>query len=139
MPKRKTDEQYEQDELRARHREDERPPIPEGPPGSAGGDVHAMGAWGGGTAVGGLAGSNEADGSPNIDAVEEAAGSGNFDQELAGEGEPPYAGHAGGAVGGTPAGKRSGGGRIQGGITADGSHRGDSTIGDDPPSVERRR
>jgi hypothetical protein len=47
---------------------------------------------------------------------------------------PPYAGHSGGAVGGTPAQRRSSGGRIGHGIKPGGVHRGDSTIGTDPDS-----
>ena len=47
---------------------------------------------------------------------------------------PPYAGIAGGAVGGTPAQLRSSGGRTGRGLKPGGSHRGDSTIGADPDS-----
>jgi hypothetical protein len=47
--------------------------------------------------------------------------------------EPPaYSGHAGGAVGGTPAEGRSPGGSTHRGIAPGGVHRGDSTIGADP-------
>ena len=47
---------------------------------------------------------------------------------------PPYAGHSGGAVGGTPAGGRARGGRTHSGLRPGGVHRGDSTIGTDPDS-----
>jgi len=50
------------------------------------------------------------------------------------ENGPPYAGHAGGAVGGTPAEKRASGGQIHRGITPENVHRGDSTVGTDPDS-----
>lgn len=43
-------------------------------------------------------------------------------------------GASGGAVGGTPAGKRASGGRVDHGIRPGGVHRGDSTIGTDPDS-----
>jgi hypothetical protein len=46
----------------------------------------------------------------------------------------PYAGPAGGAVGGTPAEGRSSGGRTGRGIAPGGVHRGDSTIGTNPRS-----
>jgi hypothetical protein len=47
---------------------------------------------------------------------------------------PGYGGPHGGAVGGTPAGKRASGGRVGRGIKPEGDHRGDSTIGTDPDS-----
>jgi RNA polymerase-binding transcription factor DksA len=79
-------------------------------------DLHAVGTPGGGTAVGGLAGTNVGDGDPADAALEEAMGSGNFD--VTDEGDRPaiedaYSGPAGGAVGGTPANKRSVGGRAR--------------------------
>lgn len=81
---------------------------------NAGGDLHAAGTPGGGTAVGGLAGTNAGGGDPGDEALEEAMGSGNFDvaadAEEAGSDEG-YAGPSGGVVGGTPANKRSPGGR----------------------------
>lgn len=43
------------------------------------GDVHAVGDAGGGTAFGGLAGSNTANGEPDIGDLQDAAGSGNSD------------------------------------------------------------
>jgi RNA polymerase-binding transcription factor DksA len=80
-------------------------------------DVHAVGTAGGGTAVGGLAGTNIGDGAPTGAGLEDAMGSGNFDAEEAdAEDNNAYAGLSGGAVGGTPAGKRASGGRIHGGI-----------------------
>lgn len=132
MNRPKTEEEFEQEELEARHRPDERSPLEEGEPGSAGGPVNMQDAGAGGTALGGLAGSNEGDGSPDYERLEELAGSSYFDEELEEQDEPPYAGRSGGAVGGTPAEKRASGGRIQGGIAPDPSERGDSTIGSDP-------
>jgi len=73
------------------------------------GDVHAAGEMGGGGPNGGLAGSNEGHGDPVVGELEDAMGSGNFDIEDARDDDPdePRAGHSGGAVGGTPAGKRA--------------------------------
>jgi RNA polymerase-binding transcription factor DksA len=73
------------------------------------GDSHAAGTPGGGSAVGGLAGSNAGYGDPDIEDLEEAMGSGLFDRRAPRD-EPedtPKAGRSGGAVGGTPAGKRT--------------------------------
>jgi hypothetical protein len=50
------------------------------------------------------------------------------------EGATAYAGLGGGAVGGTPAEGRSSGGNIHRGIAPEGVHRGDSTIGSNPPA-----
>lgn len=51
---------------------------------------------------------------------------------------PPYAGHSGGAVGGTPAEGRAVGGEIHGGIAPQrGTRNIDSTIGARPPSRKR--
>jgi hypothetical protein len=98
-------------------------------------DHHAAGTSGGGSSAGGLAGSNEGDGSPD-DAeleLEEAFGSGiHYDGGDSDEGGPPYAGLTGGAVGGTPAEKRSKGGKTGRGIAPGTSNRGDSTIGGEP-------
>src|SRR5438445_7439139 len=66
------------------------------------GDIHAVGTPGGGTASGGLAGSNVGDGDPDNANLEDAMGSGIRDTSGEDEGGPPYAGEAGGAVGGTP-------------------------------------
>lgn len=104
---------------------------PSGAPGGpeeapAEGDSHAVGTPGGGTAVGGLAGTNIGAGEPEGADLEGAMGSGTFDVAI--EGPAPvthesgeeetteevasgYAGHAGGAVGGTPANKRATGGK----------------------------
>ncbi|MCC6491967.1 MAG: TraR/DksA C4-type zinc finger protein [Pirellulales bacterium] len=72
-------------------------------------DVHAAGTLGGGGATGGLAGSNEGHGEPNISELQDAMGSSNFDVEDARNNDPdePRAGRSGGAVGGTPANKRA--------------------------------
>lgn len=75
------------------------------------GDIHAAGTPGGGTAIGGLAGTNTGDGTPDDD-LEEAMGSGNFDVETDSPEEEAegFSGISGGAVGGTPANKRASGG-----------------------------
>lgn len=117
----------------ARHRPDERAPNePVGPPGSGAGDIHGAGSTGGGSAVGGLGGTNVGDGSNENADIDAAAGSGSFDVSLDSDDEEAYAGSAGGAVGGTPAGKRSRGGRTERGLAPGGVHRGDSTVGGDP-------
>jgi hypothetical protein len=97
-------------------------------------DVHAAGTPGGGTAVGGLAGTNVGDGSPENADLENALGAGIHDDSGEGEDEAPeaYAGPAGGAVGGTPAEGRASGGNVHRGIAPGGAGRGDSTIGSDP-------
>ena len=113
----------------------------EGGPGSAGGSTHAAQTPAGGTELGGLAGSTVGDGAPvNGDVLEDAF----FDDHLSdiGDGGPPFSGSAGGAVGGTPAEGRAGGGKVRGGISpGPGSRRGDSTIGSDPdadPELPRK-
>jgi hypothetical protein len=127
------EDRFEREAMTARHREDERAPNePPGPPGSGAGDRHAAGAIGGGSAVGGLAGTNVGDGSPENADIDAAAGSGQFDAVLDADDEDAYSGIAGGAVGGSPAGKRASGGRTERGIAPGGSHRGDTTIGSDP-------
>ena len=72
-------------------------------------DTHAAGTAGGGTEIGGLAGTNIGDGNPEGVDLERAMGSGasSIDEEDLKDGSP-HSGHAGGAVGGTPAGKRAG-------------------------------
>jgi RNA polymerase-binding transcription factor DksA len=77
------------------------------------GDRHAVGTPGGGSAVGGLAGSNAGEGVPDLEELEDAMASSDFDRQVPnGESEEtPKAGHAGGAVGGTPSGKRTSGER----------------------------
>ncbi len=76
-------------------------------------DSHAAGTPGGGSAVGGLAGANVGDGDPDDVNLEDAMGSSNFDVEIAGNDQETdtYSGRSGGAVGGTPAGKRAHGGQ----------------------------
>src|SRR5437870_6273145 len=69
------------------------------------GDIHAAGTPGGGTALGGLAGSTVGDGSPDDADLEGALGSGVHDTDN--ENDEPYAGPSGGAVGGTPAQRRA--------------------------------
>jgi hypothetical protein len=102
-----------------------------GPAGSPLGDPHAAGEPGGGTEVGGLGGTNIGEGSPDDVDLERAMGSGLADDDVDEEG-PPYAGPSGGAVGGTPAQRRSSGGNVHRGLAPGESHRGDSTIGGDP-------
>jgi RNA polymerase-binding transcription factor DksA len=73
-------------------------------------DEHAVGEPGGGAAIGGLAGSNSGDGEPEVSDLQDAAGSGEFDVDDARDeerSEAPRSGRSGGAVGGTPARKRS--------------------------------
>lgn len=111
---------------------DEIPMPGDGPDGSDLGDRHAAGTPAGGTEVGGLAGTNIGDGSPENARLEEPMGSGIEPYNEEEEDEPPYSGHAGGAVGGTPAEDRATGGRVRGGLRPGGVHRGDSTIGADP-------
>lgn len=73
-------------------------------------DKHAAGTPGGGTAVGGLAGTNVGSGAPGKGAhLQDAMGSGTFDDTSEGDEDelPAEAGASGGAVGGTPANKRA--------------------------------
>lgn len=73
-------------------------------------DIHAAGTPGGGTSMGGLAGTNAGSGAPDQAAnLQDAMGSGTFDDdEDEDEDElPADAGSSGGAVGGTPANKRA--------------------------------
>jgi hypothetical protein len=96
---------------RAGLRPDERDPDePPAAPGSATGGVHAAGMASGGMAGGGLAGANTADGSIEEPGLEDSLGSAISDDDGDTEGGPPYAGPAGGAVGGSPAEKRAKGG-----------------------------
>jgi RNA polymerase-binding transcription factor DksA len=76
------------------------------------GDVYAAGTPGGGTSMGGLAGSNEGRGDPDIADLQDAMGSGTFESQesQAEDDRTPKSGRSGGAVGGTPAGKRTRGG-----------------------------
>jgi RNA polymerase-binding transcription factor DksA len=93
-------------------------------------DRHAAGTAGGGTAVGGLAGTNVGHGDPDNADLEQAMGSGQFDADIEEnrDDEEGFAGQAGGAVGGTPAGKRASGGRTGGGINPR-PGKGDSATG----------
>ena len=72
-------------------------------------DSHAAGTAGGGTAVGGLAGTNQGHGDPNVADLEDAMGSDSFDvtDRRDVDHDTPQSGRSGGAVGGTPAGKRA--------------------------------
>jgi hypothetical protein len=76
--------------------------------GPAARDVGAAGVPGGGLAAGGLGGTNSPDGSPDEEKLEEAMAYGY--EDTAGDEQmrdEPQAGRSGGAVGGTPAGKRA--------------------------------
>jgi RNA polymerase-binding transcription factor DksA len=86
--------------------------------GTAPADTHAAGTPGGGTGLGGLAGTNAGDGDPSGAGLERAMGSSDFDvaDEADEEGEA-YSGPSGGAVGGTPANKRARGGKSANGPT----------------------
>lgn len=124
----------EPDNVANERREREIPFTDLQPDSSAGveaGDVHAAGTAGGGTAVGGLAGTNIGEGDPTNEDLDAALGSGNFDVEIAGEDSDgiPYSGPAGGAVGGTPAGKRSVEGKQTRRGLAPKAERGDSPTG----------
>jgi hypothetical protein len=101
-------------------------PAPPVPP-----DEEAVGTPGGGSEVGGLAGTNIGDGAPENADLERAMAPGTDVAEPDSEG-PPYGGSHGGAVGGTPAEGRARGGHMRHGIRPGGSHHGDSTIGSDP-------
>ncbi|HEV3387144.1 MAG TPA: TraR/DksA C4-type zinc finger protein [Gemmata sp.] len=93
------------------------------PPGAPGGpkerevgnDSYAAGTPGGGTAIGGLAGTNLGSGEPEGDDLEDAMGNGTFDTSIETEKQEEqlegYAGRSGGAVGGFPANKRASGGK----------------------------
>ncbi len=93
-------------------------------------DRHAAGTAGGGTAIGGLAGTNLGEGDPDEAGLEEAAGSGSFDQELEEDDDETttYSGPSGGAVGGAIANRRATGGKTGGGI-APRPDPGDSPVG----------
>ena len=71
-------------------------------------DVHAAGTAGGGTAVGGLAGTNIGRGDPSIGDLQEATGSGDFDRVDARDEDEnaPLAARNGAAVRGAPKNKR---------------------------------
>jgi len=77
--------------------------------GSAARDGGAIGVAGGGLAAGGLAGTNAPDGLPDEEKTLEDAMAYGFEDTAGDEQLPnePQAGRAGGAVGGTPAGKRA--------------------------------
>jgi RNA polymerase-binding transcription factor DksA len=115
-------------ELDRRHRSEERessgienpdqPYTDAAPRRGAYSDVHAAGTAGGGTAIGGLAGTNIGEGDPDEGNLEEAMGSGQYDQSLDEDHQDTssYSGHSGGAVGGSVADGRVIGGKIQGGL-----------------------
>ncbi|MFL5341642.1 MAG: hypothetical protein ACJ8F7_15975 [Gemmataceae bacterium] len=106
-----------------------------GPEGSPLGDRHAVeeDEIPGGTEYGGLAGSNVGDGTPLSD-------EGREHEDQLDQADGPYAGHAGGAVGGSPAEGRATGQHAQGGFSpGSGSSRGDSTVGAKPTKAKGGR
>jgi RNA polymerase-binding transcription factor DksA len=105
-------------------------------------DIFAVGTAGGGTAVGGLAGTNVGDGSPANANLEEAMGSpdsdapGNINDDI--EMPEAYAGPSGGTVGGTPANKRAVGGQAH--TTRSGGTSGkDANVAKDIPGPKTSR
>lgn len=92
-------------------------------------DIHAAGTAGGGTAIGGLAGTNIGEGDPDDGDLEDALGSSHFDEELDDDhvDTSAYGGPTGGAVGGSIADLRATGGKTGGGIAPE------SEPGDQPP------
>ena len=93
-------------------------------------DIHAVGTAGGGTAIGGLGGTNIGEGDPDEGDLEEAMGSGDFDQALDQDHKDTssYSGPTGGAVGGALADRRATGGKTGGGIAPQ-PDPGDSPVG----------
>jgi hypothetical protein len=91
----------------------------------------AVGTSGGGTEVGGLAGTNIDDGDPVLTNLDRAMGS-DARGEDSEEGGPPYAGRSGGAVGGSPAQVRASGGHQRPGIRPGGKPPADRAIGEKP-------
>jgi len=112
-------------------------PIPPGARGDAfrrdTDDEHAPGSGGGSRHAADDAGS------PNEEygAVDSNVPAAEPEHEPEPEERDGYAGISGGAVGGTPAGGRSRGGRIHRGLTP-GEHRGDTTIGSEPSPKSRQ-
>ena len=83
--------------------------------GSEPGDTHAAGTPGGGSAIGGLAGTNIGSGAPDEATLGRALGSGRGDDLPEEDEDAPeaFSGRSGGAVGGTPANKRARGGKAE--------------------------
>jgi hypothetical protein len=91
------------------------------------GDRHAAGDPGGGNTSTGLVGPEDGD-------------MRDVDGQDALENGPPYAGHAGGAVGGTPAERRARGGHVRGGIAPESDdHEIDRTVGSKPAGKRRKK
>ena len=100
---------------------------------SGGGDIHAVGTPGGGLSAGGLGGTNAGGGAPTGVDIDESMGAGIHDRAgQEDDEEQAFSGRSGGAVGGTPAGKRVRGGRTHGGLNPGNSTGADNTIGTDP-------
>jgi hypothetical protein len=123
---------------RAGLRPDERDPDePHRGPGAGAGDQHLQGAPGGGTARGGLGGTNLGDGTADDVEIERGLGVGieddSGDRDF--EENEPAAGRGGGAVGGTPANKRAEPSTRGRGIhPASGRRGGDGSTVGSPPS-----
>jgi hypothetical protein len=96
----------------------------------------AVGTPGGGTEIGGLAGTNIDDGDPALAPIDRAMGS-DARGEDSEEGGPPYAGPSGGAVGGSPAQGRASGGRRRRGLSPGGVPPADATVGRKTGSKKR--
>src|SRR3954462_8194016 len=81
-------------------RASDRDARPGGPPATPLDDRYAQGTPGGGEEIGGLAGTNSGDGSPEAGDLDALAGAGmpGIEDEDSG---PPYSGISGGAVGGS--------------------------------------
>jgi hypothetical protein len=130
---------------RAGLRPEERDPDePRRAAGSAGGPINMAGTPAGGSARGGLAGTNLGDGSlDEADKIDAGFGAGVYDDsgDRRFVENEPAAGSAGGAVGGTPANKRAEPSTIGRGINpASGGRGGDgSTIGSDPTKSPTRQ
>jgi len=128
----KRERQIEAKEEGSRHRPDELPPNQRGKPGSGAGDRHAAGAPMGGSAIGGLGGTNIGRGDPDDANIDAAEGSGEFDRAIDADEETAYSGRDGGAVGGTPANNRATPNREAERHPFVESDVGESTIGRDP-------
>jgi hypothetical protein len=107
------------------------------PPDRTPAGVEAVGTPGGGTEVGGLAGTNTDDGDPALTNLDRAMGS-DARGEDSEEGGPPYGGPSGGAVGGATAQGRASGGHQRHGISPGGAPSADRTIGRKPTSREAK-
>lgn len=104
---------------------------PGGPPGSGAGPRHMSGDPGDGNELS-EAYDRHREGDPTMTEEPEVSDDEVVFGTVNQTGVLPYSGHAGGAVGGTPAEGRASGGNIHRGIAPGGTHRGDSTVGTNP-------